>query len=103
MINKDTIAQMKDGVILINTARGGLIIEEDLAVALKTGKIYAAGLDVLVNEPPCHNNNPLFACQNAYITGHIAWLTRESRIRAVKYAITNFEAYLSGTPVSVIN
>lgn len=102
MINKDTISKMKDGVILINTARGGLIVEEDLYEALKSGKIYAAGLDVLREEPPT-KDNPLFHLNNTAITAHIAWLTRESRIRACDIAIDNFKAYLSGNPVSVIN
>lgn len=102
MINKDTISHMKDGVILINTARGGLIVEEDLYHALQSGKIYAAGLDVLREEPP-QGDNPLFHCNNASITAHIAWLTKESRLRACEIAIDNFEAYLEGHPVSVIN
>ena len=102
MINKDTIAKMKNGVILINTARGGLIVEEDLYDALLSGKIYGAGLDVIREEPP-KSNIPLFECKNAIITGHIAWLTRASRLRACDMAIDNFKAYLSGTPVSVIN
>lgn len=102
MINKDTIQKMKDKVILINTARGGLIVEEDLAAALQSGKIYAAGLDVLCEEPP-RNDNPLLKCDNAYITGHIAWLTKESRFRACFIAMDNFKSYLSGKPVSIIN
>lgn len=102
MIQRENIAKMKDGVILLNTARGGLIVEKDLAWALRSGKIYAAGLDVLVDEP-CHPDNPLLSCPNAYITGHIAWLTRASRMRAVTYAIDNFKSYLAGKPVSIIN
>lgn len=102
MINKDSIAKMKDGVILINTARGGLIVEEDLCEALKSGKIYAAGLDVIRDEPP-KGDIPLFHCNNTSITAHIAWLTKESRIRACTMAIENFKSYLDGKPVSVIN
>lgn len=102
MINRDTIKKMKDGVMLINTARGGLIVEEDLLNALKSGKIYGAGLDVLREEPPT-GDNPLFHLNNTLITAHIAWLTKESRIRACEMAIENFNAYLRGTPVSVIN
>lgn len=102
MINADTIAKMKDGVILINTARGALIHEKDLADALSSGKVLAAGLDVLTEEPPV-SGSPLLAAPNAVITGHIAWLTRESRFRAIDMAIDNFKSYLNGSPVSIIN
>lgn len=102
MVNKEVIAKMKDGVILINTARGKLIIEEDLVEALNSGKIYAAGLDVLRDEPLLERV-PILDCPNAKITGHIAWCTRESRFRAIKMAIDNFNSYLNGNPVSVIN
>lgn len=102
MVNKDTISKMKDGVIIINTARGKLIVEEDLVEALNSGKIYAAGLDVLRDEPLIERT-PLLDCKNAKITGHIAWCTRESRFRAIKIAINNFKAYLDGCPTSVIN
>ena len=75
MIDQDTIARMKDGVILINTARGALIDEQALADALATGKVLAAGLDVLTDEPPVHGS-PLLTAPNTHITGQIAWLTR---------------------------
>lgn len=102
MIDQDTIARMKDGVILINTARGALIDEQALADALASGKVLAAGLDVLTDEPPVHGS-PLLTAPNTVITGHIAWLTRESRIRAIDMAIDNFQCYLEGHPVSIIN
>ena len=102
MIDQDTIARMKDGVILINTARGALIDEQALADALATGKVLAAGLDVLTDEPPVCGS-PLLTAPNTVITGHIAWLTRESRIRAIDMAIDNFRCYLEGHPVSIIN
>ena len=102
MINQDTLAKMKDGVILINTARGALIDEQVLADALASGKVLAAGLDVLTDEPPVHGS-PLLTAPNTVITGHIAWLTRESRIRAIDMAIDNFRCYLEGHPVSIIN
>jgi glycerate dehydrogenase len=102
MIDQNTIARMKDGVILINTARGALIDEQALADALATGKVLAAGLDVLTDEPPVHGS-PLLTAPNTVITGHIAWLTRESRIRAIDMAIDNFRCYLEGHPVSIIN
>lgn len=100
--NKAAFDKMKDGVILINTARGGLIVEEDLMEALDSGKVYGAGLDVLREEPPT-KDNPLFHSDKTVITGHIAWLTKESRLRAVDMAIENFKHYLNGIPVSVIN
>jgi len=93
---------MKDGTILINTARGGLIVEEALVDALQSGKVYGAGLDVIRDEPP-KGDNPLLHQDNAAITAHIAWLTRASRLRAIDIAIDNFKAYLRGEPVSVIN
>lgn len=98
----DAFAKMKDGTILINTARGGLIVEEALVDALQSGKVYGAGLDVIRDEPP-KGNNPLLHQDNAAITAHIAWLTRASRLRAIDIAIDNFKAYLRGEPVSVIN
>ena len=100
--NAEAFAKMKDGVILINTARGGLIDEAALTAALESGKVYAAGLDVLREEPPT-KDNPLFHTEKTAITGHIAWLTKESRLRAVDMAIENFVHYLNGIPVSVIN
>lgn len=102
MINEETIGKMKDGVILINTARGALIDENALANALRSGKVMAAGLDVLEGEPPV-NGSPLLSAPNAVITGHIAWLTRESRFRAIDMAIENFRSYLDGKPLSIIN
>ena len=90
MIDKKAIDQMKDGVILINTARGILIDEAALAEALKSGKVRAAALDVLTEEPPRHGT-PLLTAPNCTITGHIAWLTRESRFRAIDMAIDNFK------------
>lgn len=100
--NKKAFDKMKDGVILINTARGGLIVEEDLVEALESGKVYGAGLDVLRDEPQT-GDNPLFHTDKASTTGHIAWLTKASRLRAVDMAIDNFKAYLAGIPTSVIN
>lgn len=102
MVNKETISKMKDGVILINTARGKLIVEEDLVEALNSGKIFAAGLDVL-REEPMTEHIPLLDCPNSTITGHIAWYPKESRFRAIKLAIDNFKNYLDGNPTSVIN
>ncbi|MFV0411638.1 MAG: 2-hydroxyacid dehydrogenase, partial [Oscillospiraceae bacterium] len=102
IINAAAIANMKDGVILINTARGALVEEQALANALAAGKVRAAGLDVLTEEPP-QQGTPLLAAPNVTITGHVAWLTRESRLRAVDMAIDNFSSYLQGVPKSLIN
>lgn len=101
MINKETISKMKDGVILINTARGGIIVEDDLYEALKSGKIFGAGLDVM-REEPATGDNPLFHLNNTAITGHIAWLTKVSKLRTCDVAIENLKNYLEGHPTSVI-
>lgn len=102
MINRESISKMKQGVILINTARGGLIDEDDLYQALMDRKIYMAGLDVLREEPP-KEKIPLLNCPYAIVTAHIAWLPKESRLRAVDLAIENYAAWLHGHPQSVIN
>jgi len=102
MINKDNIEKMKDGVILINTSRGPLIVEEDLAEALNSGKVAGAGLDVLSVEPAT-GDNPLLSAKNCIITPHIAWAPKESRNRLLKTAVDNLEAYMAGTPVNVVN
>lgn len=95
MINADSLNLMKDGAILINTGRGGLVDEQALAMALKNGKLAAAGLDVLVSEPPVPDN-PLLGLDNCFITPHIAWATREARIRLMNQAVSNVKAYLDG-------
>ena len=102
MINKHTIAAMKDGVILLNTGRGQLICEPALAEALHSGKIRAAGLDVLSQEPPAADN-PLLTAPNCFITPHIAWAARESRQRLMHTAVDNLRQFLAGTPVNVVN
>lgn len=102
MINKETIAKMKDGVIIINTSRGQLIVEEDLAEALNSGKVYAAGLDV-VSVEPIRMDNPLLKAKNVIITPHIAWAPKESRQRLLNIAVNNLKAFLSGKPVNVVN
>lgn len=101
-INKDTLSKMKDGVILLNTSRGPLVNEEDLAQSLKSGKISAAGLDVLSAEPP-KAGHPLFALPNCIITPHIAWITRESRIRLIDAAVSNLESWLAGENANCVN
>jgi len=101
LIDAAALKKMKKSAILINTARGKLIDEAALADALKSGEIYAAGLDVLAEEPPKHGS-PLIGCPHCTITGHIAWLTHESRLRAVDMAVAQYKSYLAGHPVSVI-
>lgn len=101
MISREVISKMKDGVILINTARGAIIDEEAMIDALKSGKIYAAGLDVLANEP-IREREPIFDCKNAEITAHIAWAPGEARFRVVRVTTENVKNWLAGTPTSVI-
>lgn len=102
IINKDTIAKMKDGVILLNNSRGPLVDEQDLADALNAGKVAAAGLDVVSTEP-IRSDNPLLTAKNCIITPHISWAPKESRQRIMDCAIENVKAYLNGAPVNVVN
>lgn len=101
LVNERQLSMMKPTAILINTGRGALINEQDLANALNSGKLYAAGIDVLSSEPP-HADNPLLSAKNCYITPHIAWATYESRERLMNIAISNLQAYISGNPENVI-
>lgn len=101
ILDAAAISRMKDGAILLNTARGGLVDEQALADALRSGKLRAAGLDVLTEEPPRHGT-PLLGAPNLTVTGHIAWLTRASRLRAIDMAVENFACYLQGEPCSAI-
>ena len=102
MINKDTIAKMKDGAILINNARGQLIVEQDVADALNSGKLAAAGLDVVYTEP-IRADNPLLTAKNCIITPHISWAPIESRQRIMDATVENVKAFLNGTPQNVVN
>lgn len=102
MINRHTLAQMKDGVILLNTGRGQLICEDALAEALRSGKVRAAGLDVLSQEPPAADN-PLLTAPNCFITPHIAWAPKETRQRLMDIAADNLRAFLAGSPIHVVN
>ena len=102
MINKESIARMKDGVILINNARGQLINEQDVADALNSGKMAAAGLDVVYTEP-IRADNPLLKAKNCIITPHISWAPKESRQRIMDCAVANVKAYLECKPINVVN
>lgn len=102
IIDADSISQMKDGVIIINTSRGPLIDETALLEGLKSKKIFAAGLDVLAKEPPSEHN-PLFDLENCNVTPHIAWAPHESRKRLLEAAIDNVKMYLNGETINQVN
>jgi glycerate dehydrogenase len=102
LINADTLGLMKKNAILINTGRGPLINESDLAEALKSGIIGGAGLDVLSSEPPAADN-PLLYAPNCVITPHIAWATLEARTRLMQMVAANLKAFQSGNPKSVVS
>ena len=102
IINRDTLARMKDGVILLNNARGQLIDEQALAEALGSGKVAAAGLDVVSTEP-IRKDNPLLTAPNCILTPHISWAPRECRQRIMACAADNLRAFLAGAPVNVVN
>lgn len=102
MINATTLAKMKHGAILINTGRGPLVNENDVAEALKSGQLGAYGTDVMCQEPPSADN-PLFSAPNFYSTPHIAWATFEARQRLMKTVVDNVKAFVEGKPVNVVN
>lgn len=102
IINKEAIAKMKDGVILLNNSRGPLVVEQDLADALNSGKVYAAGLDVVSTEP-IRQDNPLLTAKNCLITPHISWAPKESRQRIMDCTVENVRSFLNGNPVNVVN
>lgn len=101
LINKESIKKMRRGAILINTGRGPLVNEADVAEALQKGQLGAYGADVMCSEPPAADN-PLFAQPNAYITPHIGWATVEARERLMAIAVNNLKAFVSGNPVNVV-
>lgn len=94
-VNKDFISKMKDGAILINTARGALLNEDDVADALKSGKLAAAAVDVVNGEPP-RKGHPFIGLENLYITPHIAWSTKEARAIITKTSAANLKSFLTG-------
>ncbi len=102
MVNSKLLSLVKPGTLLINTARGGLVVEQDLADALHTGRLAGAGLDVLVREPMAEDN-PLRTAPNCIITPHVAWATVEARVRLMNIAYENIKAFISGAPVNVCN
>ncbi|WP_313758095.1 D-2-hydroxyacid dehydrogenase [Tissierella sp.] len=102
IINKDTINKMKDGVMIINTSRGQLIVEEDLRDALNVGKVAGAACDVVSSEP-IQLDNPLLSAKNIIITPHIAWAPKESRQRLMNIAVDNLKAFISGNPINIVN
>lgn len=101
LINKETIAMMKDGISIINTARGAVINEIDVVQALNNGKIKMIAVDVLRVEPPEYNNQMIFH-KNCIVTPHIAWMPKETRIRLLKIAAENLDCFLAGKPQNVV-
>jgi glycerate dehydrogenase len=102
IINRETIAKMKDGVILLNNSRGQLVVEQDLADALNAGKIYAAGLDVVSTEP-IRPDNPLLSARNCILTPHISWAPKESRQRILACTVENVRSYQQGQVANRVN
>ena len=102
IVNSHTISKMKDGVIIINTGRGPLVDEESVAAGLESGKIYAFCADVLSTEPPSAQN-PLLKAPNCYITPHIAWATKEARVRLMDMAVENLKQFLAGATLNRVN
>ena len=101
LINKESLKKMKDSAFLLNTSRGPIIVDEDLAEALNNDTIAGAGMDVLSVEPPSRDN-PLFFAKNCIITPHIAWATKEARTRLMDIAVRNLLAFMNGHPVNVV-
>ena len=102
LINKESLMTMKKTAFLLNTSRGPIVVDEDLAEALNSEVIAGAGIDVLSVEPPSADN-PLFKAKNCIITPHIAWATKEARIRLMDITVSNLSAFISGNPVNVVN
>lgn len=102
IINKDTIAKMKDGVMIINNSRGPLVVEQDLRDALDSGKVAGAAVDVVSTEP-IQMDNPLIGAKNVIITPHISWAPKESRQRLMNIAVDNLKCYVEGKSQNVVN
>ena len=102
IINKDNIAKMKDGVVIINNSRGPLVVEQDLYDALESGKVSAAAVDVVSTEP-IKADNVLLKAKNCIITPHISWATQDARKRIMNTTAENIKSVLDGAPVNVVN
>ena len=102
LINRETIGKMKDGALLINNSRGLLIVEQDVADALNSGKLAGAAVDMVSTEP-IRGDNPLLTARNCIITPHMSWAAREARRRIMDTAVENVRMFLQGTPVNVVN
>ncbi len=102
MINAASLSRMKPTSYLLNTSRGPLVVEQDLADALNGGRLAGAAVDVLSSEPPALDN-PLLHAKNCIVTPHIAWATKEARTRLVETVVSNLRAFLQGHPVNVVN
>jgi glycerate dehydrogenase len=102
MIDATALRKMKPGAFLINTSRGPLVVEQDLADALNEGRLAGAAVDVLSVEPP-PNENPLLHARNCIVTPHIAWAIQEARRRLIESAAANLRAFLEGHPINVVN
>ena len=101
LINRQTLGLMKPTAILINTGRGPLVNDQDVAEALNANRLRAFCADVLTEEPP--KDNPLLKCENAFITPHIAWASNEARVRPIDVAINNVQAFVEGRPKNVVS
>jgi glycerate dehydrogenase len=102
LINAESLKKMKSSAFLINTSRGPVVVEQDLADALNNGIIAGAGIDVLSSEPPSIDN-PLFKARNCIITPHIAWATKGARVRLMDTAVNNLAAFINGKPINVVS
>ena len=102
LVNSRSLSTMKREAFLLNTSRGPIVVDEDLADALNQGVIAGAGIDVLSVEPP-QNDSPLFKAKNCIITPHIAWATREARARLMAMAVNNLKAFVKGSPINVVH
>lgn len=102
LINKSNIEKMKDGVIIVNNSRGQIVVEQDLADALNSGKVAAAAVDVVSSEP-ITGDNPLLHAKNCIITPHISWASKECRQRIIDCAVANAKAYIAGKCINIVN